>query len=53
VEQDDKRRLKTDVERGSNDVFLARLNLDHLGLRDWALFSLGYFSTIYVSTDPK
>ena len=53
VEQDDKMKLKIDEERHSNDVFLAKLNLDHLGLRNWALFSLGYLSTLYVSTDLK
>ncbi|KAJ4377344.1 hypothetical protein N0V83_000169 [Neocucurbitaria cava] len=53
MDQDDKMRLKTDEKRSGDDVFLARLNLSHLGLTNWALFSLGYLSTLYVSTDLK
>ncbi|KAF2849953.1 hypothetical protein T440DRAFT_555568 [Plenodomus tracheiphilus IPT5] len=50
---DDIVELKDGTERGENDVFLARLNLDHLGLTNRTLFLLGYISTLYVATDVK
>ncbi|XPS69363.1 hypothetical protein M3J09_001638 [Ascochyta lentis] len=46
--QDKQTRLKTeDIEE--SDVFLARLNLDHIGLANRTLLLLGYLSTLYVS----
>jgi hypothetical protein len=41
IEQDDEIRLKVDEERNSDDVFLARLNLDHLGIGNRALIKFG------------
>jgi hypothetical protein len=43
-----KTRLKTEGIEES-DIFLARLNLDHLGLANRTLFLLGCISTLYVS----
>ena len=53
VEQDKRMKLKTGEQRASNDVFLARLNLDQLGLTNRALLLFGFLSTLYVSTDTK
>jgi hypothetical protein len=51
VEEDDGMKLRIDEERKSNTVFLARLNLDHLGIGNRALFLLGKISTLYVTTN--
>ena len=51
VEQDGETIVRTEEERLSNDVFLARLNLDHLGFTNRARLRLGYLRTIYVFTD--
>jgi hypothetical protein len=51
VEQNGETILKTEDERLSNDVFLARLNLDHLGFTNRARLRLGYLRTLYVFTD--
>jgi hypothetical protein len=51
IEQDDEIKLKVYEERNSDDVFLARLNLDHVGIGNRALIKFGYLSTLYVFTD--
>jgi hypothetical protein len=48
MDQDKHTRLKTEkTEEG--DVFLAKLNLNHLGLANKALLFWGCLSTVYVS----
>ncbi|EOA91908.1 hypothetical protein ACJQWK_03982 [Exserohilum turcicum] len=48
VGHDDETALRTENERKTDDVFLARLNLDHLGLSNRARLRLGYLKTLYV-----
>jgi hypothetical protein len=44
-------KLKTGKDRNEGeDVFLATLSLDHLGLVNRALLVFGYLSRVYVST---
>lgn len=50
VDQETETNLKTEgADRRGNDVFLARLSLDRLGLLDRTFFVLGLLSTLYVS----
>ncbi|KAF2866967.1 hypothetical protein BDV95DRAFT_469719, partial [Massariosphaeria phaeospora] len=50
VDQETETNLKTEgADRQKNDVFLARLSLDHLSLMDRTFFILGLLSTLYVS----
>lgn len=51
VEQDGETILKVKEEQLSNDIFLARLNLDHLGFTNRARLRLGYLRTLYIFTD--
>ena len=46
--QDKHTRLKTE-HIGDSDIFLAKLNLNHLGIANRALLFLGCLSTVYVS----
>lgn len=48
MEQDKQTRLKTE-HIGESDVFLAKLNLNHLGIANRTLLFLGCLSTVYVS----
>jgi hypothetical protein len=51
VDQQMETNFKTEEDRHeSDDVFLATLSLDHLGLVNRALFVLGFLSILYVST---
>jgi hypothetical protein len=48
MDQDKHTRLKTEKTEES-DIFLAKLNLNHLGLTDKTLLFFGCLSTVYVS----
>ncbi|KAF1930024.1 uncharacterized protein M421DRAFT_419052 [Didymella exigua CBS 183.55] len=48
MQQDKQNRLKTENFE-KNDVFLAKLSLDHLGLANRALLLFGCLTTLYVS----
>jgi DNA-dependent RNA polymerase auxiliary subunit epsilon len=52
VEQDDETKVKTQKTRKGNDIFLARLTLDHLSLVNRAHIFLGLVSTLYVASGP-
>jgi hypothetical protein len=49
VQQSTTAMLRTEETRQEDDVFLARLSLDRLGLANRALFMFGCLSTLYVS----
>ncbi|KAH4800474.1 hypothetical protein HBH69_198040 [Parastagonospora nodorum] len=51
VDQETETNFKTEEEsRGSDDMFLATLSLDNLGVVNRAFFVFGFLSTLYVST---
>jgi hypothetical protein len=50
VRKDDETVLRTEEEREIDDVFLARLNLDHLALLNRTRVRLGFLKTLYVYT---
>ncbi|KAH3992115.1 hypothetical protein HBI24_223120 [Parastagonospora nodorum] len=51
VDQETETNFKTEEEsRGSDDVFLATLSLDNLGVVNRAFFVFGFLSTLYVYT---
>ncbi|RYN36894.1 hypothetical protein AA0112_g4532 [Alternaria arborescens] len=50
VDQETETNFKTEEDRrNSDDVFLATLSLDHLGLVNRAFFMFGFLSTLYIS----